>query len=209
MPVFIRSASTVHRLPARGRMTTRRLVLQLDGRQQATAGLSRTYAGSEGTRQKQALDFASPRRVGAKGAVRAQRGCRVHRIEDSFTNWYLLEDAGRLTVVDTGVPSSWESLHAVLPRLGRAASDIEATKQKATPTQTWGRKGRVRRTGVVAADRRRAPSALGVIKQERKQMTARRQRTGTRHRRSRTQPRPLRTERLPHASQAQGHLRWS
>ena len=50
----------------------------------------------------------------------------VHRIEDSFTNWYLLEDAGRLTVVDTGVPSSWESLHAVLPRLGRAASDIEA-----------------------------------------------------------------------------------
>jgi hypothetical protein len=42
----------------------------------------------------------------------------IHRIEDSFTNWYLIEDAGRLTVVDTGVPSSWESLHAVLSRLG-------------------------------------------------------------------------------------------
>ena len=50
----------------------------------------------------------------------------IHRIEDSFTNWYLIEDGGRLTVVDTGVPRSWESLHAVLPRLGRAASDIEA-----------------------------------------------------------------------------------
>ena len=50
----------------------------------------------------------------------------VHRIEDSFTNWYLIEDAGRLTVVDTGVPGSWESLHAVLPRLGRTSSDIDA-----------------------------------------------------------------------------------
>jgi glyoxylase-like metal-dependent hydrolase (beta-lactamase superfamily II) len=50
----------------------------------------------------------------------------IHRIEDSFTNWYLIEDAGRLTVVDTGVPSSWASLQAVLPRLGRTADDIEA-----------------------------------------------------------------------------------
>jgi glyoxylase-like metal-dependent hydrolase (beta-lactamase superfamily II) len=50
----------------------------------------------------------------------------VHRIEDAYTNWYLLEQDGRLTVVDAGVPSSWESLHAVLPRLGRSADDIEA-----------------------------------------------------------------------------------
>jgi hypothetical protein len=30
----------------------------------------------------------------------------VHRVEDAYTNWYLLEENGRLTIVDTGVPSS-------------------------------------------------------------------------------------------------------
>ena len=50
----------------------------------------------------------------------------IHRIEDSFTNWYLIEDGGKLTVVDTGVPSSWDSLQKVLPQIGRTARDIEA-----------------------------------------------------------------------------------
>ncbi len=50
----------------------------------------------------------------------------VHRIEDSFTNWYLVEQDGVLTIVDTGVPTSWASLHEALRRLGRSASDIAA-----------------------------------------------------------------------------------
>jgi glyoxylase-like metal-dependent hydrolase (beta-lactamase superfamily II) len=50
----------------------------------------------------------------------------VHRVEDSFTNWYLIEQDGRLTIVDTGVPSSWNSLLEALPRIGRTQSDIEA-----------------------------------------------------------------------------------
>lgn len=50
----------------------------------------------------------------------------IHRIEDSFTNWYLLEQDGRLTAVDAGVPASWNSLHEGLRRIGRAPSDIEA-----------------------------------------------------------------------------------
>jgi glyoxylase-like metal-dependent hydrolase (beta-lactamase superfamily II) len=50
----------------------------------------------------------------------------VHRIEDSFTNWYLLEQDGRVTIVDTGVPSSWQSLLTALPQIGRKATDIEA-----------------------------------------------------------------------------------
>jgi len=50
----------------------------------------------------------------------------VHRIEDSYTNWYLIEDEGRLTVVDAGVPTSWWSLKGALGRLGRDLSDIEA-----------------------------------------------------------------------------------
>jgi glyoxylase-like metal-dependent hydrolase (beta-lactamase superfamily II) len=50
----------------------------------------------------------------------------VHRVEDSFTNWYLLEEDGRLTVVDAGVPTSWRSFMDALPRLGRRADDVDA-----------------------------------------------------------------------------------
>jgi glyoxylase-like metal-dependent hydrolase (beta-lactamase superfamily II) len=50
----------------------------------------------------------------------------VHRVEDAYTNWYLVEEDGRLTIVDAGVPSSWESLHDALRRLGRSPGDVEA-----------------------------------------------------------------------------------
>ena len=50
----------------------------------------------------------------------------VHRIEDAFTNWYLLEDGDRLIVVDAGVPTSWDSLHAALRELGRTPEAIDA-----------------------------------------------------------------------------------
>jgi glyoxylase-like metal-dependent hydrolase (beta-lactamase superfamily II) len=50
----------------------------------------------------------------------------IHRIEDSYTNWFLVEDGGRLTVVDCGVPSSWESLQEALRGLGRSPGDIAA-----------------------------------------------------------------------------------
>jgi glyoxylase-like metal-dependent hydrolase (beta-lactamase superfamily II) len=50
----------------------------------------------------------------------------IHRIEDAHTNWYLVEEDGRLLVVDAGVPRSWDSLHEALGRLGRRRDDIEA-----------------------------------------------------------------------------------
>ena len=50
----------------------------------------------------------------------------VHRIDDSYTNWYLIEEEGRLTVVDAGVPSSWSSLLEALNDLGRSPADVEA-----------------------------------------------------------------------------------
>ena len=50
----------------------------------------------------------------------------VHRVEDAYTNWYLLEGDDRLTIVDTGVPRSWDALHAALAALGRSAGDIDA-----------------------------------------------------------------------------------
>jgi glyoxylase-like metal-dependent hydrolase (beta-lactamase superfamily II) len=50
----------------------------------------------------------------------------VHRIEDCYTNWYLLEGDDGLTMVDAGVPSSWDSLRDALDELGRTTSDVRA-----------------------------------------------------------------------------------
>jgi glyoxylase-like metal-dependent hydrolase (beta-lactamase superfamily II) len=50
----------------------------------------------------------------------------VHRAEDAYTNWYLIEEDGRLTIVDAGVPTSWQSLQDALARLGRSPDDVEA-----------------------------------------------------------------------------------
>jgi glyoxylase-like metal-dependent hydrolase (beta-lactamase superfamily II) len=50
----------------------------------------------------------------------------VHRIEDSFTNWYLIEDDGRLTMVDAGVPTSWHSLLAALRTLDHPLDALAA-----------------------------------------------------------------------------------
>lgn len=50
----------------------------------------------------------------------------IHMIDDAYVNWFLVEDAEKLTVVDTGHPSSWKSLHEALGELGRSPADIEA-----------------------------------------------------------------------------------
>jgi glyoxylase-like metal-dependent hydrolase (beta-lactamase superfamily II) len=50
----------------------------------------------------------------------------IHRVEDAYTNWYLVEEDRRLTIVDTGVPTSWESLQSALRTLSRSPQDIEA-----------------------------------------------------------------------------------
>ncbi len=50
----------------------------------------------------------------------------VHRVEDAYTNWYLVEDGDSVTVVDTAHPRSWRSLQDVLRRLGRGAGAVEA-----------------------------------------------------------------------------------
>lgn len=50
----------------------------------------------------------------------------IHRVQDAYTNWYLVQDGDALTVVDAGFPGSWESLHAALAILGRRPGDVEA-----------------------------------------------------------------------------------
>ncbi len=50
----------------------------------------------------------------------------VHRIGEHFLNWYLIEESGRLTVVDAGLPASWHSLLEALNGIGRTPGDVEA-----------------------------------------------------------------------------------
>jgi glyoxylase-like metal-dependent hydrolase (beta-lactamase superfamily II) len=50
----------------------------------------------------------------------------VHRLGSRFVNWYLVEDEGRLTAVDAGLPGFRADLEAHLASLGRRLGDIEA-----------------------------------------------------------------------------------
>jgi glyoxylase-like metal-dependent hydrolase (beta-lactamase superfamily II) len=50
----------------------------------------------------------------------------IHRIEDAHTNWYLVEDGERVTIVDTGFPRSWNSLVLALRQINRQPAQIEA-----------------------------------------------------------------------------------
>lgn len=50
----------------------------------------------------------------------------IHRVENVATNWYLVEEDDRLTIVDAGVPRSWNAFLEALRELERDVSDVEA-----------------------------------------------------------------------------------
>lgn len=50
----------------------------------------------------------------------------VHRLDHAFTNAYLIEDEGRLTLVDTLFPRSWDLFTKAVRELGRKLDDVEA-----------------------------------------------------------------------------------
>lgn len=52
-------------------------------------------------------------------------GGAVHRFETGAFNWYVIEQAGRLTLVDGGFPGHWGTFRAGLAALGRSVRDIE------------------------------------------------------------------------------------
>ena len=60
------------------------------------------------------------------GLVQLDLAPGVHRVEDSYVNWYLLEDTDGITAVDAGLPSSWGSLKSALRRLGLGLDDLRA-----------------------------------------------------------------------------------
>src|SRR5215218_2781743 len=59
----------------------------------------------------------------------------VHRIGEHFLNWYLVEEGGRLTVVDAGLPASWRSLLGAWKGLA-ARPAISRRSCSRTPTST-------------------------------------------------------------------------
>lgn len=50
----------------------------------------------------------------------------VHRLATRYTNWYLLESGGRLTVLDAGLPGDWGEFSSALSRLGYTQTDVDA-----------------------------------------------------------------------------------
>jgi glyoxylase-like metal-dependent hydrolase (beta-lactamase superfamily II) len=50
----------------------------------------------------------------------------IHRIEDAYTNWYLVAEGRELTIVDAGFPSSWRSLQSALRELGHSPATVRA-----------------------------------------------------------------------------------
>jgi glyoxylase-like metal-dependent hydrolase (beta-lactamase superfamily II) len=50
----------------------------------------------------------------------------VHRIAEAYVNFYLVEDADGLTVVDSGLPAMWTTLSDSLRSLGHSLGDIRA-----------------------------------------------------------------------------------
>jgi glyoxylase-like metal-dependent hydrolase (beta-lactamase superfamily II) len=58
----------------------------------------------------------------------ACRGSRpgVHRLTGGVCNFYLLQDGGKLVLVDAGAPGDWNLLLGSLSALGRGLEDLEA-----------------------------------------------------------------------------------
>lgn len=50
----------------------------------------------------------------------------IHRLSNVYTNWYLLEQGGRLTVLDAGLPGDWRGFCSALSGLGHKPDDIDA-----------------------------------------------------------------------------------
>ncbi len=50
----------------------------------------------------------------------------VHRLTKGVVNWYVVEDAGKRTVVDAGTPGDWNLLVKTVGRLAHRLADVEA-----------------------------------------------------------------------------------
>jgi glyoxylase-like metal-dependent hydrolase (beta-lactamase superfamily II) len=61
---------------------------------------------------------------GYDAAVQVADG--IHRLTRGVVNFYLVEDGGKLTLVDAGAPGDWETFVRAVGSLGRALDDLDA-----------------------------------------------------------------------------------
>lgn len=53
----------------------------------------------------------------------------IHRLGSEYVNFYALEDAGRVTIIDGGLASYYDQVPELLAQLGRSLSDVVAIVQ--------------------------------------------------------------------------------
>ena len=70
----------------------------------------------------------------------------VHRLTGGVCNFYLIEDGGRLVLVDAGAPRDWDLLVRALPALGRGLGDLDAVLLTHAHSDHTGLAERVRAT---------------------------------------------------------------
>jgi glyoxylase-like metal-dependent hydrolase (beta-lactamase superfamily II) len=72
----------------------------------------------------------------------------LHRVDDAYVNWYVIEDGNELTVVDAGLPRSYAALERLLRLLGRPLSAVSALVLTHAHFDHVGFAARLRRRGV-------------------------------------------------------------
>jgi glyoxylase-like metal-dependent hydrolase (beta-lactamase superfamily II) len=50
----------------------------------------------------------------------------IHRVEDAFTNFYLVESGDRVVIFDAALPPSWNLLVEAVSKIGRSLDQVEA-----------------------------------------------------------------------------------
>ena len=50
----------------------------------------------------------------------------IHRLTNGISNFYLIEESGKLVLVDAGAPRDWDLLGRVVRQLGRDLADLDA-----------------------------------------------------------------------------------
>jgi glyoxylase-like metal-dependent hydrolase (beta-lactamase superfamily II) len=72
----------------------------------------------------------------------------VHRLGTWRVNWYLVEEEGRVAVVDAGVPGYWDQLEPALAALGHRLDDVVAVVLTHAHSDHTGVAGRLHERGV-------------------------------------------------------------
>src|SRR4051794_15248970 len=68
----------------------------------------------------------------------------ILRVPHIYVNWYLLDDADGVTIVDAGLPRHWDLLPKALQRIGRRLEDVRALVPPPGPSPPVGFAGRAR-----------------------------------------------------------------